>query len=173
MVGEPRSLLQVVGHNDDREILLELTKRVFKLGGRNGVKRRSRLVKQQDNLRLAAPDAEEAELWLALADAQLDARIRRLPLGLDTWIGDGGEQFSGGERRRLSLARAFLRPAPWVLLDEPTEGLDADTEAALVAALGLRLEQTGQGVVVVSHRPLPLTLCQALIDVGDDMSSVD
>ena len=88
-----------------------------------------------------------------------------MPEGLATWVGDGGEVLSGGERRRLSLARAYLRPAPWLLLDEPTEGLDRGTEAELVAALDRRLSRTGQGVVIVSHRPAPLTLCRELIDV--------
>jgi ATP-binding cassette subfamily C protein CydC len=119
-----------------------------------------------DNLRLAAPTADDAELWDALADAQLDARVRRLPLGLATWIGDGGEVLSGGERRRLSVARAYLRPVPWLLLDEPTEGLDRRTEAELVAALERRLTRTGQGVVIVSHRPAPLALCSLTLDVS-------
>jgi ATP-binding cassette subfamily C protein CydC len=118
-----------------------------------------------ENLRLAAPTADDAALWEALADAQLDARVRRLPQGLATWIGDGGEVLSGGERRRMSLARAYLRPAPWLLLDEPTEGLDRRTEAELVAALERRLERTGQGVVVVSHRRAPLALCSAKLDI--------
>lgn len=118
-----------------------------------------------ENLRLAAPGADDAELWEALVDARLDARVRRLAEGLGTWIGDGGEMLSGGERRRLSLARAYLRQAPWLLLDEPTEGLDSGTEAALVAALDRRLSRTGQGVVIVSHRPRPLTLCQTLLDL--------
>jgi ATP-binding cassette subfamily C protein CydC len=119
-----------------------------------------------ENLRLAAPAADDTALWDALADAQLDARIRRLPHGLATWIGDGGEVLSGGERRRLSLARAYLRPAPWLLLDEPTEGLDRRTEAELVAALDRRLARTGQGVVIVSHRPAPLALCPLTLDVS-------
>ena len=119
-----------------------------------------------DNLRLAAPNANDADLWGALADAQLDARVRRLPQGLETWIGDGGELLSGGERRRLSLARAYLRPAPWLLLDEPTEGLDRRTEAELVAALDRRLARTGQGVVIVSHRAPPLALCDLTLDVS-------
>ena len=119
-----------------------------------------------DNLRLAAPAADDADLWDALADAQLDARVRRLPQGLATWIGDGGDVLSGGERRRLSLARAYLRPAPWLLLDEPTEGLDRRTEAELVAALDRRLARTGQGVVIVSHRPAPLALCRLTLDVS-------
>ena len=69
------------------------------------------------NLALAGPHAEEA-LWNALTDAALDARVRALPQGLDTWIGENGERLSGGERRRLSLARALLRDAPWLLLDD-------------------------------------------------------
>ncbi len=119
-----------------------------------------------ENLRLAAPEADDATLWDALADAQLDARVRRLPEGLATWLGDGGEVLSGGERRRLSLARAFLRPAPWLLLDEPTEGLDSATEAQLVATLERRLSRTGQGAVIVSHRPAPLALCTEILDVS-------
>jgi ATP-binding cassette subfamily C protein CydC len=80
------------------------------------------------NLALAGARADEA-LWDALADAALEARVRALPQGLDTWIGENGERLSGGERRRLSLARALLRDAAWLLLDEPTEGGDAATEA--------------------------------------------
>jgi ATP-binding cassette subfamily C protein CydC len=119
-----------------------------------------------ENLRLAMPDADDAALWDALADAQLDGRVRRLPQGLATWIGDGGEVLSGGERRRLSLARAYLRTAPWLLLDEPTEGLDRRTESELVAALDRRLTRTGQGVIIVSHRPAPLALCPETLDVS-------
>jgi len=98
----------------------------------------------------------------------LDARVRRLPRGLQTWIGDGGEVLSGGERRRLSLARAYLRPAPWLLLDEPTEGLDAATEARLLEALDRRLRRTGQGAVIVSHRPAPLVLCPVRFTLGGE-----
>jgi len=119
-----------------------------------------------DNLRLAAPQADEVALWDVLADAQLDTRVRRLPQGLQTWIGDGGEILSGGERRRLSLARAYLRPAPWLMLDEPTEGLDAAVEAALVAALERRLVRTGQGAIVVSHRLRPLSICPMVLSLA-------
>ncbi|WP_082993592.1 ATP-binding cassette domain-containing protein [Bordetella bronchialis] len=114
-----------------------------------------------DNLRLAAPLADDAALWRALADAQLDARVRAMPQRLQTWIGDGGVTLSGGECRRLALARALLRPAPWLVLDEPTEGLDPATEDALVRALQARLARTGQGLLLVSHRPAPLRLCDA------------
>ena len=113
----------------------------------------------RDNLRLADPDAEEAALWQALDDACLAAKVRALPHGLDSWIGEDGVRLSGGERRRLSLARAYLAPAPWLLLDEPTEALDAQTEAQVVARLLARLERTGQGLVVVTHRPALLAVC--------------
>ncbi len=123
-----------------------------------------------ENLRLAAPTASDDDLWAVLADTQLDDRVHRMPDGLQTWIGDGGEMLSGGERRRLALARAYLRPAPWLLLDEPTEGLDRQTEAALVTALDRRLSRTGQGLVVVSHRPAPLRLCAVILDVATRLS---
>ncbi|ARP81113.1 hypothetical protein CAL12_09830 [Bordetella genomosp. 8] len=119
-----------------------------------------------DNLRLGAPLADDAALWQALADACLDARVRALPDGLQTWIGDGGLALSGGECRRLALARALLRPAPWLVLDEPTEGLDAGTEQRVIEALDARLGRTGQGLLLVSHRPAPLRLCRALIEAS-------
>lgn len=118
-----------------------------------------------ENLRLADPQASDAQIWEALADAGLKSRVLALPARLDTWIGEGGEILSGGERRRLALARALLRRASWLLLDEPTEGLDAATEREVVAALERRLERTGQGLILVSHRPAPLALCPASIAV--------
>jgi len=117
------------------------------------------------NLALAGVHADDA-LWDALADAALEARIRALPQGLDTWIGENGERLSGGERRRLSLARALLRDAPWLLLDEPTEGLDAATEALVVERLDARLKRTGQGLVLVSHRPAPRALCERELPIA-------
>ena len=120
----------------------------------------------RDNLRLAAPEAADEDLWAALHDAGLEDRIHSAPGGLDAWLGDNGERLSGGERRRLSLARAYLRPAPWLLLDEPTEGLDAATEALVLERLAARLDRTGQGVVIVSHRPAPAAICERRIALG-------
>ena len=113
----------------------------------------------RDNLLIADPRASDDALWAVLADAAIDARIRALPDGLDTWIGENGERLSGGERRRIALARAYLRSAPWLLLDEPTESLDAATEAEVVNRLERRLQRTGQGLLLASHRPLPHRLC--------------
>lgn len=118
----------------------------------------------RENLRIAAPKATDEQLWAVLEDAALADRIRAAPLGLAAYLGDDGERLSGGERRRLALARAYLRNAPWLLLDEPTEGLDAATEALVVAGLEQRLARTGQGLVVVSHRAKPAAVCGRRVD---------
>lgn len=120
----------------------------------------------RDNLLLAAPEADEADLWQALRDAALDERVARLPQGLDSWLGENGARLSGGERRRLALARALLRPAPWLLLDEPTEGLDPATERLVLHRLEERLRARGQGALIVTHRPAPLDLCDRVLRLG-------
>lgn len=120
----------------------------------------------RENLRLAAPSADDDQLWAVLEDAGLADRIRAAPGGLDVALGENGARLSGGERRRLGLARAYLRPAPWLVLDEPTEGLDAATEARVLERLAQRLQRTGQGLILVSHRPAPLTLCQQALSVS-------
>ena len=119
----------------------------------------------RDNLRLAAPDAPDPVLWAALEDAAMADRIRLAPEGLDLPIGPNGTKLSGGERRRLTLARAYLRNAPWLVLDEPTEGLDAATEACVLERLERRLAETGQGLILVSHRPAPVRLCRRVVRI--------
>lgn len=120
----------------------------------------------RDNLTLARADAPEPELWAALEDADLADRVRAMPAGLDTPLGENGERLSGGERRRLGLARACLRPAAWLVLDEPTEGLDAATEARVLERLERRLTTSGQGLILVSHRLAPVALCDRVIVVS-------
>jgi ATP-binding cassette subfamily C protein CydC len=106
------------------------------------------------NLILAKPDSTEAELWLALERAQLAALVRALPHGLDSLVGEAGANFSGGEARRIAIARAFLKDAPILILDEPTEGLDAAAEQLVLAALdGL---MRGRTTILISHRPSSL-----------------
>jgi ATP-binding cassette subfamily C protein CydC len=104
----------------------------------------------RDNLRLGRPRATEEELWQVLAAARLEAFVRGLPEGLDTWLGEGGAALSGGQARRLTVARALLRDAPVMVLDEPTEGLDPATERDLLAALGPAL--AGRTVLLIGHR---------------------
>jgi ATP-binding cassette subfamily C protein CydC len=89
----------------------------------------------RENLLLARADAPEPMLWRALAAAQLGNFVHGLPQGLDTWVGEGGAALSGGQARRLALARAFLQPGRILVLDEPCSGLDAATEEAVLAAL--------------------------------------
>ena len=125
----------------------------------------------RDNLALAGAFEDET-LWAALDDADLGDRFRRDPLGLDAPIGPDGARLSGGERRRLGLARAFLRSAPWLVLDEPTEGLDAATEARVLAALDRRLSTSGQGLILVSHRLAPTDLCDAVVRLADERSAL-
>ena len=119
-----------------------------------------------DNLRLADPQASDDDLWVALRDACLDDRVRALPGGLDAILGENADRLSGGERRRLGLARAYLRDAPWLVLDEPTEGLDSDTEARVLDGLMRRIALRRQGVILVSHRSAPTALCDRVIDLS-------
>jgi ATP-binding cassette subfamily C protein CydC len=104
-------------------------------------------------------------LWAALHDAALDHRVAALALGLDAWIGENGACLSGGERRRVSLARALLSRAPWLLLDEPTEGLDPATEEAVLARVSARLGLTGQGALIVTHSARVRHACNLVADM--------
>jgi ATP-binding cassette subfamily C protein CydC len=104
----------------------------------------------RENLLLARPRAAEPELWEALAQAQLADFVHSLPQGLDTWAGEMGLQLSGGERQRLAIARALLKNAPILLLDEPTANLDAVTEQALWRDLEPLMAR--RSVLLITHR---------------------
>ncbi len=102
------------------------------------------------NLQLARPEATDAALWAALDAAHVGDVVRALPDGLDSWVGEGGALFSGGQGRRLALARALLSPAPILILDEPCAGLDAETEREFFATLNEVAE--GRSVILIAHR---------------------
>ena len=102
----------------------------------------------RQNLLLGDPRASDAHLSDVLRDVGLDTLLDGE--GLDMWLGDGGRPLSGGEQRRLGIARALLHNAPLMLLDEPTEGLDADTERKILALL--ETHSRGKSVIAVTHR---------------------
>lgn len=103
-----------------------------------------------DNLRQARPDATDAELWAALAAAQVDEVVAALPEGLDTVVGARGHRFSGGERQRLAIARTLLVNPQILVLDEATSALDTDTERDLQAALDELIK--GRTTITIAHR---------------------
>ena len=103
-----------------------------------------------DNIGFGKQEASTEAISAAAKAASADGFISRLPQGYDTLVGPGAGAFSGGERQRLSIARAILRDAPILLLDEPTSALDAESEAAIKVALeGL---SKGRTTLVIAHR---------------------
>lgn len=117
------------------------------------------------NLLLARPEADDTALRSALEKAQLLDWVESLPQGLETWIGEGSSGLSGGQARRLSLARMFLQDAPIWVLDEPTEGLDRITERRMMEVLF----QASQAhtLLVITHRTADLDRFDEIILMGE------
>ena len=104
----------------------------------------------RENLRIARPEATDTELAEAARRARLDRVIKALPHGWDTQVGPGGLSLSGGERQRVTIARAFVKDAPILLLDEITSALDGENESAITEVV--RELSEGRTVIVVAHR---------------------
>jgi thiol reductant ABC exporter CydC subunit len=137
-----------IGGHDVREYRQEDVRATFALAGQDAHVFDSTI---RENLRLAAPGAEDAELWAILQRARLGEWVASLPAGLDTRVGEEGTMLSGGQRQRLVLARALLAGAPVLLLDEPTAHLDPPTARALMNDV---LDAAAdRAVLLVTHRP--------------------
>ena len=102
------------------------------------------------NIRLGRRDATDEEVLAAARAANCDEFVGRMPQGYDTKIGENGSKLSGGERQRISIARALLKNAPIVLLDEATASLDVENETKVQSALSRLL--AGKTVIVIAHR---------------------
>jgi ABC-type multidrug transport system fused ATPase/permease subunit len=117
-----------------------------------------------ENLRLGRPEASADEVRAAAEACRVVDFADRLPNGLDTLVGEGGRGLSGGEARRVALARAFLRDAPLVLLDEPTANLDRDSETAVLDAID-RL-RAGRTVLIATHSPAVIRRADRVIRIA-------
>ena len=103
-----------------------------------------------DNIRIGKRDATDEEVRRVAQLAQCDDFISRMPQGYDTVIGENGETLSGGERQRISIARALLKDAPVILLDEATASLDAENETKIQAGISELVQ--GKTVIIIAHR---------------------
>jgi ATP-binding cassette subfamily B protein len=110
-----------------------------------------------ENIAYGRPGAPQAEIEAAAVAAHAHEFITRLPRGYDSPVGELGQQLSGGERQRIALARAFLRDAPLLILDEPTSSVDLKTEAVILEALERLMR--GRTVFLVTHRPSTWEMC--------------
>ncbi|MBE8567640.1 heme ABC transporter ATP-binding protein/permease CydC [Vibrio sp. OPT20] len=113
----------------------------------------------RDNLLIARPEATDDHLANILRDVGLEKLLENN--ALDSWLGDGGRQLSGGEKRRIGIARAILHDAPILLLDEPTEGLDKQTEHSIMTLFEKHFE--GKTVIFITHRLIGLESMDSIV----------
>jgi len=118
------------------------------------------------NLLLANPDASDEMLEQVCKIAQIHEFIISQPEGYQTWVGEAGLKLSGGQARRLSVARALLKDAPILILDEPGEGLDAPTEKALLDAVMAWADEAGKTVVLITHKKAGLEWVDKINDIA-------
>jgi len=118
-----------------------------------------------ENIRFARPNATMDEVIAAATAAKAHEFITNLPNGYDTLVGERGMKLSGGERQRISLARAFLKDAPILILDEPTSSLDVHTEAAILDTIQELMK--GRTTLMIAHRPSTLRDCNMILVLED------
>lgn len=118
-----------------------------------------------ENIRLGKHGATEEEVLAAAKAANCDEFVRKLPKGYNTPIGENGVKLSGGERQRISIARALLKDAPIVLLDEATASLDVENETKVQGALSRLL--TGKTVLVIAHRMRTVEAADKIVVLAD------
>lgn len=118
-----------------------------------------------ENIRLGKRNATDEEVRAAAKAANCDEFVKRLPQGYDTPIGENGAKLSGGERQRISIARALLKDAPIVLLDEATASLDVENETKVQGALSRLLE--GKTVLVIAHRMRTVEAADKIVVLAD------
>lgn len=119
----------------------------------------------KENLTLINPEVTDKEIEDVLKIVQLDQFVKELPEGIYTFIGNEGLRLSGGQARRLAIAQGLLRKTPWLILDEPTDGLDSQTEQVLMQQL--IMHYTDQTIVVITHKSEILPLMDRVILLQD------
>jgi ATP-binding cassette subfamily B protein len=119
-----------------------------------------------ENIAYARPGASEQEIVAAAKAANVHDFITRLPEGYETLVGERGMRLSGGERQRISLARAFLKDAPILILDEPTSSVDVKTESAIVDAMERLMR--GRTAFIITHRPSVLQHCDWVLQIENN-----
>lgn len=119
----------------------------------------------RDNLRYGNWTASDAEIWAAADAANASEFLRKLPDGLDTFLGEAGTRLSGGQRQRIAIARALLRQSPLLLLDEATSALDAESERLVQDALDRLIH--GRTTVVIAHRLATVRAADRIIVMDD------
>jgi len=118
-----------------------------------------------DNIRLGKKDATDEEVMKAAHLAQCDEFISKLPQGYDSLIGENGERLSRGERQRISIARAMLKDAPIILLDEATASLDAENESKIQSALSELIKN--KTVLIIAHRMRTVSGADKIVVIKD------
>lgn len=114
-----------------------------------------------NNIKIGKENATREEVMKAAKLAQCDEFIHRLPQGYDTVIGENGKTISGGERQRLSIARAFLKNAPVILLDESTASIDPENETKIQQAIGRLIEN--KTVLIIAHKLRSIVECDKIV----------